>query len=70
MAKKSTTIDGQRRAIITPVKTGTISSQGDITNVRCSPSINSATLPWPETFMEKPAIRKTVNEMQNVGTVV
>ena len=45
IARNSTTIEGQRRAIITPVITGTSRSQGEMTNVRCKPSINSATLP-------------------------
>ena len=41
-----------------------------MTNVRCSPSMNSATLPCPDTFIVKPATRKIRIEMVNVGTVV
>ena len=70
MARNSTTMDGQRRAIITPVTTGTSNSQGDMTNVRSKPPMNSATLPCPDTFMAKPATRKTESDTQNVGTVV
>ena len=70
IARNSTTIEGQRRAIITPVSTGTSKSQGEMTNVRCRPSINSLTEPCPDTSIVNPAIRKMVSEMQNVGTVV
>ena len=70
MAKKSTTIDGHLRAIMTPVSTGTIRSHGEITNVRCKPSMNSATLPCPETFIMNPATKNIDREMMKVGTVV
>ena len=65
-----TTIEGQRRAIITPVSTGTSNSQGEMTNVRCKPSMNSAVLPVPETSITNPAIRKMASETRKVGTVV
>ena len=70
MARNNTTIEGHRRAIITPVSTGTNRSHGEMTKVFSKPSINSATLPLPDTFMVKPATRKMESDIRKVGTVV
>ena len=68
-ARKSTTIAGQRRAIMIPVSTGTSSIQGEMRNVSFNSS-RKATFPLPETSIIRPATVKITSEMQNVGIVV
>ena len=68
-ARNSTTMAGQRRAIITPVSTGTNSSHGEIKKV-LSNWFRKFISPLPDTFITKPATVKMSSETQNVGIVV
>ena len=66
----STIQDGTCLAMSTPVITGTSNVQAEILNVDESPSVYSSMCRAPLLFIPNPAIKKIINVMVMVGTVV
>ena len=66
----NTISDGTRRAINTPVSSGTNSVHSDILNVLDRPSVYSATCNSALVALPSPVIKKMVMAIRNVGTVV
>ena len=70
VAKKRTTIEGRRMAISTPVRTGTMSNQGEIKKVSCRAFATFSACSVCAGANPKPLIANTVSVIRKVGTVV
>ena len=68
--KNKITAAGKRKAMRTPVNTGTSSNQGFITKVFCSPSANEAACSLLSVECIRLTTRNIIKVMTNEGTVV